>query len=167
MWIPSYMVWGLWFHLSCHWVKVPLAGCAGSSIVTLIGIGHSCYRGTVRSQLELMIGHPVKGCAWPREHRQTDCTCAPHLTRQDGAPWAQMRANYWKEGISWTYAASWDGVLSNPKEHLHQLGEFISSFTVWLLVYLQIFCLPALRTCQMLFHFFVSKTAAWSKRKIA
>jgi len=86
MWIPSYMVWGLWFHLSCHWVKVPLAGCAGSSIVTLIGIGHSCYRGTVRSQLELMIGHPVKGCAWPREHRQTDCTCAPHLTRQDGAP---------------------------------------------------------------------------------
>jgi len=38
------------------------------------------------SQLELMIEHLVKGGAWPREHGQTVCTCAPYLTRRGGAP---------------------------------------------------------------------------------
>jgi len=30
---------------------------------------------TVRSQLELVIKHLVKGCGWHREHRQAVCTC--------------------------------------------------------------------------------------------
>jgi len=32
-------------------------------------------RGTFRLWLELVIEHLMKGCGWPREHRQTVCTC--------------------------------------------------------------------------------------------
>lgn len=53
-------------------------------------------RGTVRSGLELVIKHLVKGCGWPREHRLIVYTCAPQVTRRGGArvetPWAYIRA---------------------------------------------------------------------------
>jgi len=42
-------------------------------------------KGTVRSGLKPLIEHLVKGCGWPREHRQIVCTCAPHLSRRRGA----------------------------------------------------------------------------------
>jgi len=42
------------------------------------------HRGTVRSQLELVIELLEKGCSWPREHRQIVCTCVPHESRRGG-----------------------------------------------------------------------------------
>jgi len=42
------------------------------------------YRGTIRSGLESVIEHLVKGCGWPREHRQIVCTCIPQIIRRAG-----------------------------------------------------------------------------------
>lgn len=54
-----------------------------------------CCRGTVRSGLELVTEHLVKGCDYPREYK----LFAPVLpTRRGGlrveAPWAHIRASH-------------------------------------------------------------------------
>lgn len=41
-------------------------------------------QGNVRSQLELVNEHMVRGCGWPREHREIICTCVTDVTRRDG-----------------------------------------------------------------------------------
>jgi len=54
--------------------------------------------GTVRSGLELVIELLVKGCSWPREHRQSVGICAFHLTSRGGPRvephWALTRASH-------------------------------------------------------------------------
>ena len=34
--------------------------------------------------MNLVVEHLVNGCAWPREHRQTVCTCVPRVTGSGG-----------------------------------------------------------------------------------
>ena len=46
-------------------------------------------RGAVRSQLELVIEHLVKGCGWCREHRRLCAPVSPH--EQQG--WTQSGAH--------------------------------------------------------------------------
>lgn len=81
-------------------------------------------RGTVMSWLELVIGHPVKGSSWPREHRLTLCTYALHMSRRG---WTQTGAT----------VSSYKG-QSLKREHLLELGCFVRNavqpeirFTSW------------------------------------
>lgn len=59
--------------------------------------------GTVRSQLDLMIEHDVRGCGWSSEYRQNICTHDPQMTRR-----------VWTEGLL-------------KGEHLIDLGFFLRS----------------------------------------
>lgn len=90
----------------------------------------SC-RGAVRSGLEVVMEHLVKG--------HIVCTCAPHMSRRGGPrvepPWAHIRAG--TEGR----ASPGLGLLLKmeccmAREPTHELGEFRFSFYIRLLTYL-------------------------------
>ena len=104
---------------------------------------------TVRSQLELMFEHVVKGSGWPREHRCKQFACAPYVTRsgqtQTGATLGSYKCQVLKG------------------KHLLALGCFLGRsavqsgicFTSWVC---SVLCLVLLRTCQKQFCFYRSRT---------
>jgi len=61
-----------------------------------------------------VIEHLVKGCGWPREHRQTVCTCAPQLTRRGRHRWSPLgsyKGQPLKGEHGFDLGCFWEGVL--------------------------------------------------------
>lgn len=82
--------------------------------------------------------------------------CSPCQQKGWTPPWAHISSRHWREGTSWTWAASWESCCI-ATEALHQLGEFHPSSCVWLLAYLWVLCLVSPKTCQKQFCLIMSK----------
>lgn len=70
------------------------------------------YLGELLGHEKLVIEHLLRGCSWPKEHREIGCTCTSHATRKGGPM------------VGWSPLGSYKGQLWKG-EHLLDLGCFL------------------------------------------